>query len=807
MNSVAKNLFDDSETDQPAGKIAVVAFDSGVDNVFDYLLPDKLGDVLPGQRLEVPFGRANKISHGFCIEVKNAERDSSKRKLKFVKKIIDATPLLNETQLAFGKWISDFYVCPLGQVLSAMIPAAVKKGTGEKQIKHIYLADTQEHNLIPTALNNCARCTRASEAGINTSELLNAQSNMPTGIKSKKQKQIIDALKAANALDADSAIDLKNLLETLNIGTPVANKLLQAGIIKFTSQTFLKELPVAPAGMLLKTDKVILNAEQKNALDEIAKKIESEKFSVALLHGVTDSGKTEVYIRAIEKVLAKGKNAIVLLPEIALTAQTVQRFNCRFKNIAVMHCQLTASQRNAQWQKIKTTTPIVVIGARSAIFAPVSNLGIIVVDEEHESSYKQDTVPRYNGRDAAIKLAQMTDAVCLLGSATPSLETLYNCKTKKHFIYLSLPNRVMDLPKPEMKIIDMAGEKFAKGVNLISEELESALKQTLANKQQAILMLNRRGFSNFIFCPSCRYTLKCRNCDVALTFHKSEKLQKTTGLKGRVEGGFAMCHYCLSQTLVPQKCPMCGKAVTMFGLGSQRLEDELAAKLPDARIVRVDSDSMQKHDYYKLLADFDAGRIDILFGTQILAKGLHFPNVTLVGIISADSSLQIPDFRANERTYQLICQVAGRAGRGRKGGRVFIQTFLPNQPAIKFAVRNDFEGFVKEELKHRQLCLLPPFGRLALVRMRDTNFDRLTAASQTIAEQLTNLIGSLGLNIKLTGPMPATISRIQRFYRMQVILQTASPANFSTLFSNLRKLKPPNSCIQIQTDIDPVNLL
>ncbi|MFA6187229.1 MAG: primosomal protein N' [Phycisphaerae bacterium] len=769
---MANNLFDDSEKEQPSGKIATIAFDSGVDNVFDYLLPDKLGDVLPGQRLEVPFGRANKTTQGFCIAIKPAEQANKKHKLKFVKKIIDAAPLLDERLLAFGKWLSDFYVCPLGQVLSAMLPAAVKKGTGEKQVKHICLADRQEHNL-----------------------------------KSKKQLQIIDALKAANAFDADSAIELNGLLQSLNIGTTVANKLVQAGIAKFTSQTFLRELPVVPAGMLLKTDKVILNAEQKTALDEIIKKIEAEKFSVALLHGVTDSGKTEVYIRAIEKTLEKGKSAIVLLPEIALTAQTVQRFNCRFKNIAVMHCQLTASQRNAQWQKIKTTSPLVVIGARSAIFAPVANLGIIVVDEEHESSYKQDTVPRYNGRDAAIKLAQMTDAICVLGSATPSLETLYNCKTKKHFSYLSLPNRVMNLPKPEMKIIDMAAEKFAKGVNLISEELQTALKQTLENKQQAILMLNRRGFSNFIFCPSCRYTLKCRNCDVALTFHKSEKLQKTIEIKDRIKGGFAMCHYCLSQTLVPHKCPMCGKGVTMFGLGSQRLEDELMAKLPNARIVRVDSDSMQKHDYYKLLADFDAGKIDILFGTQILAKGLHFPNVTLVGIISADSSLQIPDFRANERTYQLICQVAGRAGRSSKGGRVFIQTFLPNQPAIKFAVQNDFEGFVKEELKHRKLCLLPPFGRLAIVRMRDTNFDRLTAGSQTIAEQLTNLIGSLGLDIKLTGPMPSTISRIQRFYRMQIILQTANPANLAPLFDSFRRLKPSNSYIQTQIDVDPINLL
>ena len=431
-----------------------------------------------------------------------------------------------------------------------------------------------------------------------------------------------------------------------------------------------------------------------------------------------------------------------------------------------------------------------------------------MVDEEHEPSYKQDTVPRYNGRDAAIKRAQLSNAVCVLGSATPSLETLYNCKTKKHFTCLTLPNRVMNLPKPKMKIIDMAQQHFeSRGVNLISSELLEELKQTLQKKEQAILLLNRRGYSNFIYCPSCKYTHKCKNCDVTLTFHKFEKLQKTTEFKNRLRGGFAMCHYCLSQTLVPKNCPLCGKAVTMIGLGSQRLEDELKVKLPNARVVRVDSDSMQHHDYYRLLSDFDAGRIDILAGTQILAKGLHFPNVTLVGIISADTALQLPDFRANERTYQLICHVAGRAGRSSKGGRVFIQTFLPNQPAIKFAVNDDFEGFIKEELKHRQVCLLPPFGRVALVRMRDVKYDRLNNSAGDIARQLNNVISSLGLDVKLTGPMPAVIGRIQRFYRMQIILRTANPNNFAELFSRFRRLKMPGSTVEVQVDVDPVNLL
>ena len=757
------------------GNVVTVAVDTGVDDVFDYLLPDKFLPVQPGQRLEVPFGRANKLLNAFCIEIKDAGSSSIPlKKLKFVKKVVDNIPLLDERLLKLGKWISDYYVCPLGEVLSAMLPAAVKKGTGTKNIKSVFLV---------------------SEPGLDK-------------VHGKKQKQIIQTLIQLKADNRAAAVEVETVLEQANSGMSPLKRLLEAGIIKLTSRTVYSELPVIPKGFILKTGDVVLNDDQNNVLAEIGKRIDSHKFSVVLLHGVTDSGKTEVYIRAIEKTIAEGKNAIVLLPEIALTTQTIQRFSSRFVNIAVMHSQLTASQRNAQWQKIKNTSPIVVIGARSAVFAPVSNVGIIVVDEEHEPSYKQDTSPRYNGRDVAVKLAQITDAVCVLGSATPSLETLGNCRTKSHFVKLSLPRRVMDLPKPQMKIIDMAQCRFEKhGVNLISPELEEAIKQTLLRKEQIILLLNRRGYSNFIFCPSCRYTLKCRNCDVTLTFHKSEKHQAQPHLKNRLEGGFAVCHYCLSQTLVPKNCPMCGRNVAMIGLGTQRLEDELIQKIPSAHVVRVDSDSMQKHDYYRLLGDFDAGRIDILAGTQILAKGLHFPNVTLVGIISADTSLQLPDFRANERTYQLICQVAGRAGRSSKGGRVFIQTFLPDQPAIKFAVKDDFEGFVKEELKHRQSCSLPPFGRVALVRLRDTKFDRLSIASQTIASQIESTISACGLDIRLTGPIPAVIARIQRFYRMQIILQAKNPAQLAEFFNRFRRLKPVSSAVQMQVDVDPVNLL
>ncbi|MHC4720489.1 MAG: replication restart helicase PriA, partial [Planctomycetota bacterium] len=507
----------------------------------------------------------------------------------------------------------------------------------------------------------------------------------------------------------------------------------------------------------------------------------------------------------------RGKAAIVLLPEIALTAQTVQRFSDRFERIAVMHSGLSGAQRNVQWQRIKAGQADVVIGARSAIFAPVAKLGLIVVDEEHEPSYKQDTAPRYSGRDVAIKRAQLSGAHCILGTATPSLETLFNSRNKKYFDLVRLPKRVMDLPMPEMKLVDLgAGFAGQKHISLISEPLAERLKETLAKGEQAILLLNRRGYSNFIFCPSCRHTLHCRNCDVALTFHKSrirgrERMRSVSAKY--MDYGYAVCHYCLAQTLVPEKCPLCSKGMAMIGLGSQRLEEELAMRFADARTSRIDSDSMAGADYYRVLKDFSEGRIDVLAGTQMLAKGLHFPNVTLVGIISADTCLYLPDFRANERTFQLISHVAGRAGRSAKKGVVFVQTFLPEQPAIQFALKNDFDGFVQEELRHRRACNLPPFWRLASVVLRDRDFGKLEAASGAMREVIDSIIGREALEATVRGPMPAVISRIQRFHRMQIIIQAPEAATLQKLFACLRGAEAVRPRVLVAVDVDPVNLL
>jgi primosomal protein N' (replication factor Y) len=775
------SLFETGEPEQPANHIIRVAFESGVDSEFDYLVPDKLWPITVGQRVETPFGRSNKQEIGFCVEI---DIDPQKRfKLKRISDLIDKEPLIDTGLMELARWISDYYVCPLGVVLGAMLPGAVKKGAGEKKEKYIYLA-------------------------VGPEEIEKAAGE----IKGKKQIQVLRLLKESGAYEPETAVELEELLEKVDCTDIPVKNLADKQIIKIAQRTVLRSLPAVPEGMLIRQEKVILNDDQEKALANIKARINSDKFGVTLLYGVTDSGKTELYVRAIDEVLKKGKSAIVLLPEIALTTQTIQRFSSRFEHIAIMHSGLTAPQRNTQWQKIRSGEANVVIGARSAVFAPLSNIGLIVVDEEHEPSYKQDTAPRYHGKDVAIKRAQLCSAHCILGSATPSLETLQNCITKKDIFSMAhLPKRVMNLPFPEMRLVDMKGfvsDKY--GITLISEPLANQLSEVLSRNEQAILLLNRRGYSNFIFCPSCKHILHCRNCDVTLTFHKTpgRNITQFATITGRhIQSGSALCHYCGSQTLVPEKCPLCGKSMIMIGLGSQRLEEELTRKFPQAKIARIDSDSMKGADYYRLLKDFSEGKINVLAGTQMLAKGLHFPNVTLVGIISADTSLYLPDFRSNERTFQLISQVAGRAGRSAKKGIVFVQSFLGNQPAIQFALKGDFDGFVKEELKHRQICNLPPFWRLALITLRDRTYEKLESAAKALRERIDQIVTSERLQVKVRGPMPATISRIQTFHRLQIILQAPQPAILHQLFSTLRKSSPLRPAVMIAIDIDPVDLL
>ena len=779
QDSLFAELDESPAESAQTGPVVRVALDTGADALFDYRLPEALGPAACGQRVEVPFGRNNKLHKAFVVELSPRPDEKPKRRpfaLKTVKRIIDDAPLVSEQLLELARWISRYYVCPLGQVLAAMIPAAVKHDAGVRTQTFVSLADSSGQDAQPT---------------------------------SAKQKALIDILRQANADSPDTAVAKDTLLEQAACTDAPLKQLVRKGLAVLTRRAVLHTLPAIPNGLAVDGSAVTLNADQQAALAHLTGQLDGAAFGVTLLHGITGSGKTEVYIRAIEACLAKGKQAIVLLPEIALTAQTVQRFSSRFARLAVLHSRQTGPQRNAHWQTIRSGQADVVIGARSAIFAPVTRLGLVVIDEEHEPAYKQDTVPRYHGRDVAVKRAHLAGAHCLLGSATPSLESLYNCRTKNHYTLVELPHRVCDLPLPEMRLVNMAhafSDAPHKGLHLLAPELLDRLKAVLQRKEQAILLLNRRGYSNFVFCPSCRHSLHCRNCDVTLTFHKRPRLDKpqSTLIGKHVGGGYAVCHHCLSKTLVPQTCPLCSTRMIMIGLGSQRLEEELTGKLPDARVRRIDSDAMAGQDYYALLRDFARGNIDILAGTQILAKGLHFPNVTLVGIVSADTALSLPDFRANERTFQMISQVSGRAGRSEKPGVVVVQSFLPKQPAVQFALRNDYRGFCEQELSHRRACLLPPYWRLAILLMRDGKYDRLSAAAEQMRLRVDHIIQSLGLEIKCRGPMPAPIERIQGQHRMQIILQAPTPKPFERFFEQLRTLPPLRPAVQMQTDIDPV---
>jgi primosomal protein N' len=559
--------------------------------------------------------------------------------------------------------------------------------------------------------------------------------------------------------------------------------------------------------------------------------------STFLLHGVTGSGKTEVYLQALAHALEQGQGAIVLVPEISLTPQTVERFKARFSSgklqtlVAVLHSHLSAGERHDEWHKIRQGRARIVIGARSAIFAPVEPLGLIIVDEEHEHSYKQEEAPRYHARDVAIMRGRMENAVVVLGSATPSLESYYNCKHGKYTL-LELPERVDDQKMPHVRVVDMrqaaSRQRGKEGIPIFSPQLKEAIHKRLEKHEQTILFLNRRGYSTSLQCPKCGYVAQCPNCSLALTFHRQE--QKLC------------CHICGHVAPVPSVCPneKCkNPAIRFAGTGTQRVEETLAKLFPHARVKRMDADTMKrKDDYRKVLGDFRAGKTDILVGTQMIAKGLHFPNVTLVGIIYADLALHQPDFRAGERTFQLLTQVAGRAGRGDVEGEVFVQAFAPFHPAIQCARRHDFVGFYEQEIEFREQLKYPPVSRVALLTLKGRNEDKVKfsaehlrkqleevlgavpdvlhrAASVPLAEQTRGKVSSAGKmpaarsvfrDLVIAGPAPAPLLRAETFYRYQIMLRTRAMSKLSVALAKIIETLALPDDVTLTVDIDPVNL-
>ena len=585
----------------------------------------------------------------------------------------------------------------------------------------------------------------------------------------------------------------RDLAETVGCTQAPISTLRRKGLILSSTrriQTRTHDIPTEN-----RTNNLKLNDEQQAALSEIESKIDANAHQTFLVHGITGSGKTEVYIRAIQKVVEFGKQAIVLVPEISLTPQTRQRFRARFDQVAVLHSHLTAAQRAWHWKQIAEGNVQVVIGARSAIFAPTPNLGLIVIDEEHDGSFKQDKAPRYHARDVARWRAKHESVPLVLGSATPSLESWDKVRRGGDRL-LSLPNRVLDLPLPDVATIDMRIDFGGrKKTGPISQKLRQEIQAAINNDGQVILLLNRRGSSTRIQCPGCGHVEHCPDCSIPMTHHLS--------------GNKAVCHYCDHQIPEPNRCSDCGSpAIRFSGIGTQKLELEIQALFPNVSVTRMDTDTMKKPgSHEKALSAFRNGETKILLGTQMIAKGLDFPNVTLVGVINADSALHFPDFRAAERTFGLVTQVAGRSGRSEKGGRVLVQTFSPDAPPIITATNHDYVEFAEGELPNREEYSYPPFGFMARIVIRGESSTKTDQMSEHIAEEITAAAESLQAPIDILGPAPAPVEKLRGKFRFHIQLLCPEPGVLQDVITRAKTRIKDQDDIQWIVDIDPQDML
>jgi primosomal protein N' (replication factor Y) len=737
--------------------IARVSLEISLRKEFDYSIPAELaGQIDVGSRVQVPFGPRKILG-----VVTAVAEESGHANLKPILKVIGAQTLVTPKVLKLARWIGEYYCCAPEIALKSVLPEAVRKedaGWRERLFVRA-LVVTGEFPKLP-----------------------------------KRQQEVW------NIVEERRELPLAELLELTKTTASTVRKLEDRGLVSITSEVSERD-PYARE-TILPTQNIVLNPAQAQALGEITKAMDTKNSSrTFLLHGVTGSGKTEIYLQALAHALEQGKGAIVLVPEISLTPQTVERFKARFSSgklqtlVAVLHSHLSAGERHDEWHKIRDGRARIVIGARSAIFAPVEPLGLIIVDEEHEQTYKQEEAPRYHARDVAVMRGQMENAVVVLGSATPSMESYANCKKGK-FTLLNLPERVDDQKMPHVRVVDMRQAMFKeKGPPLFSPQIKEAITQRLERGEQTILFLNRRGYSTSLMCPKCGYVAECPNCSVSLTYHRIE--QKLS------------CHICGHNEKVPLVCPepKCkNPAIRFAGTGTQKVEEVLAKLFPKARVKRMDADTMKrKDDYRQVLGDFRAGKLDILVGTQMIAKGLHFPNVTLVGIIYADSALHQPDFRAGERTFQLLTQVAGRAGRGDVEGEVFVQAFTPFHPAIQFARRHDFVGFYEQEIEFREQLKYPPASRVALLTLKGRSEEKVKFSADHLKRELEKKLKSLK-DLVIAGPAPAPLLRAENFYRYQIMLRTRAMSALSReLAVIVQSLTLPDD-VTLAVDIDPVSL-
>jgi primosomal protein N' (replication factor Y) len=796
-------VSDRGDADHHAPLFIDVVLPVPVDHPFTYAVPPAFcARVAVGMRAVVPV--LSRIETGYVVAVKT---EADRTGLKSIYDLPDEQPVFNEEMMRLCGWVADYYCCSLGEALQCAVPAGIKlrsvfryhlvqeQLTSGKYndvqraiVAALFRQSPQTEKQLAAALGEGVRAGLQSLArrGIVRAESGPARAGVSISTESwvrlieeaVPSQEELERLQRRAPKQAALYLDLLHgepqrrmagLLEKHGTDSPAVKALEKRGLI----ERFEQELYRAPAFAAEERSrqKLTLNPEQQAAFGAITSAMDAGEFKTLLLNGVTGSGKTEVYLQAIEHALALGRSAIVLVPEISLTPQTVGRFIARFQErIAVLHSGLSQGERYDEWRRAQRGEVRIIVGARSAIFAPVANLGIIVVDEEHDNSYKQSDTPRYHARDVAIMRAKNAGAVCVLGSATPSLESYFNCERKK-FERLDLANRATASPLPEVRIVDMRNEKIeTAGEIILSRQLDEEVNARVALGEQVILLLNRRGFSPFVLCPKCGWVAECANCNVSLTYHAS--------------GAALVCHYCSERHPVPAVCGKCGfKPLLFLGTGTQKVEDALLRSFPEARIERMDADTTStKGSHARILGRFAAGEIDILVGTQMIAKGHDYPGVTLVGVVNADTGLSIPDFRAAENTFQLLTQVAGRAGRGDRPGTVIIQTYRPHHYSIQAASLHDYTAFFQREMIERRRAGYPPLQRMANLAIEADDPIEAERAAAALCRIVRGHIAKEAIaGTTLLGPSPAPVYRVKKRYRWNLAVLSRRTQNLNAI--------------------------
>ncbi|HJY54649.1 MAG TPA: primosomal protein N' [Candidatus Udaeobacter sp.] len=747
-----------------------VIVDRAIHRELDYSVPEALAErVGVGSRVRVPFRERSALATVVAIP----ERSDAKG-IRPIEAIVGEAPILTEPLLELARWIGTYYCCPIETVMRSMLPQVIRRAeVGWK--KQLFVQPVRN---------------------IDEAEFEKLRRRAP------RQAELLEAV-----AKLQKPVRATELLRQTSFDNQTLRALVKRGLAELREEAVVRD----PHGdeQFIATSNLVLNEEQTRALKEIVQALDApENARPILLHGVTGSGKTEIYLQAIRAALDRARTAIVLVPEISLTPQTVERFKGRFAEaqdaVAVLHSHLSEGERHDEWHKIHSGRARIVIGARSAVFAPLKNLGLIVVDEEYETTYKQEEAPRYHARDVAVVRAKIEKCVVVLGSATPSLESYHNATIGKYRL-MTLTQRVDQKQMPLMRVVDLRQERRKeKKAAILSEKLSQAIADRLEKREQTILFLNRRGFSTSLLCSNCGEARNCPNCSVALTFHQhfpQGGLASQKTMSGRLS-----CHLCGHTAAVPKKCPACGQdALIYYGFGTEKVESTVAQIFPKAVVRRMDADSMtRKEAYRETLQNFRTGKIDILVGTQMIAKGLHFPNVTLVGIINADLALHLPDFRAGERTFQLLTQVAGRAGRGETPGEVFVQTYTPFSPSIQFARHHDFAGYFQQELEFRERCDFPPVKHAILITVRSAHEGRAKLSAETLKRRLSE---ALAEEFILGDATPAPLEKLQGQFRFHILIRGEAIMRLSRLGRETIDKLPFPEDVTVTVDVDPYQLL